>query len=62
MNEQKNLRNKWLHLRVSEAEYKKIKNGFSKSTKRKISEYIRSILLGKPNYTKASFLTTLFLK
>lgn len=48
MSEPKNLRNKWLHLRLSEAEYKKIKNGFSKSTKRKISEYVRSILLGKP--------------
>ncbi|MGN6267026.1 MAG: plasmid mobilization protein [Ginsengibacter sp.] len=48
MSEPKNLRNKWLHLRLSEAEYKRIKNGFSKSTKRKISEYVRSILLGKP--------------
>jgi hypothetical protein len=46
--EQKNNRNKWLHLRLSEAEYKKIQNGFSKSTKRKISDYVRSILLNKP--------------
>ena len=48
MSEQKNLRNKWLHLRLSEAEYKKIKNGFSNSTKRKVSDYVRSILLNKP--------------
>jgi predicted RNA-binding protein YlxR (DUF448 family) len=48
MSEQKNNRNKWLHLRLSEAEYKKIQNGFSKSTKRKISDYVRSILLNKP--------------
>lgn len=48
MSEQKNIRNKWLHLRLSEAEYKKIQNGFSKSTKRKISDYIRCILLNKP--------------
>jgi hypothetical protein len=48
MSEQKNIRNKWLHLRLSEAEYKKIQNGFSKSTKRKISDYVRSILLNKP--------------
>jgi len=48
MSEQKNIRNKWLHLRLSEAEYKKIQNGFSKSTKRKISDYLRSILLNKP--------------
>lgn len=48
MSEQKNIRNKWLHLRLSEAEYKKIQNGFSKSTKRKISDYVRCILLNKP--------------
>ena len=48
MSEQKNIRNKWLHLRLSEAEYKKIQSGFSKSTKRKISDYVRSILLNKP--------------
>jgi ribosome biogenesis protein Nip4 len=48
MSEQKDIRNKWLHLRLSEAEYKKIQNGFSKSTKRKISDYVRSILLNKP--------------
>jgi len=48
MSEQKNIRNKWLHLRLSEAEYKKIQNGFSKSTKRKISDYVRSIVLNKP--------------
>jgi ribosome biogenesis protein Nip4 len=48
MSEQKNLRNKWLHVRLSEAEYKKIKNGFSNSTKRKVSDYVRSILLNKP--------------
>jgi ribosome biogenesis protein Nip4 len=48
MSEQKNPRNKWLHVRLSEAEYKKIKNGFSNSTKRKVSDYVRSILLNKP--------------
>ena len=48
MSEPTNNRNKWLHLRLSEAEYKKLQNGFSKSTKRKMSDYIRSILLNKP--------------
>ena len=48
MSEPKNTRNKWLHLRLSEAEYKKIQNGFSKTTKRKMSDYARSILLNKP--------------
>ncbi len=48
MNEQKNSRDKWIHLRLTEAEYKKIKAGFTKSTKRKLSEYVRSVLLEKP--------------
>jgi lipid A disaccharide synthetase len=48
MSESKNLRNKWLHLRLSEAEYKKIKNGFSKSTKRNVSDYVRCIIFNKP--------------
>jgi hypothetical protein len=48
MSEQKSARNKWLHLRLSQAEYTKIKNGFSKSTKRNISDYLRNILLNKP--------------
>jgi MobC-like protein len=41
-------RTKWLHIRLTEAEYKKISSGFSQSTKRKISEYARAILLDKP--------------
>ena len=48
MKEEKNNRTKWIHLRVTPAEYKKIHTGFSQSTKRKISEYIRAILLDKP--------------
>ena len=41
-------RHKWLNIRLSEQEFKKINDGFSRSTKRKRSEYVRSILLGKP--------------
>ncbi len=48
MTEQKNNRIKVLHIRLTESEFKKIHTGFSKSTKRKRSEYIRSILLNKP--------------
>lgn len=48
MSEKKINRTKWLHLRLTEAEYKKIAKGFSQSTKRKISEYVRAILLDKP--------------
>jgi len=36
-----------MQIKLSEAEYKKIKNGFSMSTKRKLSDYARSILLDK---------------
>ena len=48
MKEEKNNRNKWIHLRVTPTEYKKINTGFGQSTKRNISEYIRAILLEKP--------------
>ena len=48
MKVEKSNRNKWIHLRITSAEYKKIHTGFSQSTKRKISEYMRSILLDKP--------------
>lgn len=48
MSKQKNNRNKWLHLRLTDAEYRKISTGFSSSTKRKLSDYARSILLGQP--------------
>lgn len=43
-----NTRTKWLHIRLTEAEYKKLHTGFSSSTKQKISSYARSILLDKP--------------
>ena len=48
MSENKDKRNKWLHLRLSEVEYNRVKIGFSRSTKRKISDYARCILLNKP--------------
>src|SRR5450432_590228 len=41
-------RQKWLNIRLTDLELKKINEGFSRSTKRKRSEYVRSILLGKP--------------
>ena len=43
-----NKRIRILNIRLSEYEFKKIHEGFSRSTKRKRSEYVRSILLGKP--------------
>jgi len=48
MSEQINNRDKWLHLRLSAAEYQKLNIGFKNSTKRKLSQYARSILLNKP--------------
>jgi hypothetical protein len=39
---------KWLHLRLSEAEHAQIEKEFKKTTLRKLSEYARRILLGKP--------------
>jgi len=41
-------RDKILHIRLLESELLKIKDHFSNSTKRHLSEYIRSIILDKP--------------
>ena len=43
-----NKRTRWLHIRLTEKEYKKLQAGFSTSTKQKISSYARDILLDKP--------------
>jgi len=43
-----NNKTKWLHLRLSENEHQQIGKQFSKSTCRKLSDYARKILLGKP--------------
>nr|WP_067059965.1 mobilization protein [Mucilaginibacter sp. L294] len=48
MKESNNIKNKWLHLRLSEAEYLLIEKAFSKTTEKKLSKYARNILLGKP--------------
>ncbi|WP_407430563.1 plasmid mobilization protein [Arcticibacter sp.] len=41
-------REKWLHLRLTEDELSSIRLAFSKTTQRKMSDYARKILLGKP--------------
>jgi hypothetical protein len=51
MSEQNNNRTKWLHLRLKPEEYARIQKQFSKTTCRKISDYSRKILLGKPVVT-----------
>ena len=48
MREQISNREKWLHVRLTAAEYQRINMGFKNSTKRKLSQYVRSILLDKP--------------
>lgn len=48
MNEQKINRTRLLHVRFTEQEFEKINTQFKRSTCRKISEYIRKILLDKP--------------
>lgn len=48
MTENKNIKNEWLHLRLSKAEYDQIHKAFSATTEKKLSKYARNILLGKP--------------
>ena len=47
-NEKKEIRDHWLHLRLSEREKTQIHKAYLKTTQRKISDYARKILLGKP--------------
>src|SRR5687767_9246376 len=44
----KELRTKWLHVRITEEEYKQLNKEFSGTVERKISSYIRKMVLGKP--------------
>ena len=48
MKEENNNRNRWLHVRLTKEEYGKIHKEFSRTNSRKLSEYARKILLGKP--------------
>lgn len=48
MEKKPQIRDHYLHIRLTESEIKKINAGFSNSTKRTQTEYIRSILLEKP--------------
>ena len=48
MKEKQDYRTKWLHLRLTEAEYKHIQKQLSKTQTRRISDYARSVLMGKP--------------
>ncbi|MBC5862831.1 plasmid mobilization protein [Flavobacterium turcicum] len=51
MEEKKNNRTKWIHLRLTTDEYQKLHAKFKKTTCRKLSNYLRNILLEKPIQT-----------
>ncbi|MEJ5144726.1 plasmid mobilization protein [Sphingobacterium sp. MYb388] len=48
MEENKNNKNKWLHLRMDEPSYQAVQNNFRKSTEKNFSAYLRKVLLEKP--------------
>ena len=49
MNEtKKEVRNKWLHIRLNETEYNAISNNWQKTTHKELSDYARRVLLKKP--------------
>jgi len=48
MNDKKNNRNRWLHLRLTEEEYQQLHKFFATTTELKLSSYCRKVLLGKP--------------
>lgn len=48
MEEKKNVKNRWLHLRLDESEHGLLMQRFRATTERKLSAYARKILLGKP--------------
>jgi hypothetical protein len=48
MKRKKEIRNKWLHLRLNETEYQAMENLWKQSTCRELSDYARKTLLQKP--------------
>lgn len=45
---EREIRDKWLNVRLTDAEYKKILKNYSGTTHAKLSDYSRAILLRKP--------------
>lgn len=48
MSEEKSNRTNWLHIRLTEDEFKTINDRFTNSTCRKMSDYSRKLLMQKP--------------
>ena len=44
----KEVRNKWLHIRLNDSEYSTINSHWQKTTSKELSDYARKILLKKP--------------
>jgi len=52
MNEKKDIRDKWLNIRLSKDELKTITDHFKSTTSRQLSSYSRNVLLKKPVVVK----------
>ena len=52
MSEAKKIRNKWLTIRMTEAEYEELRRLSKKTTCPQLSQYGRNVLLNKPVYVK----------
>jgi MobC-like protein len=52
MSEAKKIRNKWLTIRMTEAEYEELRRLCKKTTCRQLSQYGRNVLLNKPVYVR----------
>ncbi|MNJ95343.1 hypothetical protein D3C87_130530 [compost metagenome] len=48
MEKKKNIKNKWLHVRLDEDEHRQLMDQFAKTTERKLGRYARKVLLGNP--------------
>jgi hypothetical protein len=44
----KEVRKKWLHIRLNDTEYKTITNQWQKTTSKELSDYARKVLMKKP--------------
>ena len=44
----KEVRNKWLHIRLNDSEYDTINNHWQQTTSKELSDYARKVLLKKP--------------
>jgi hypothetical protein len=48
MDQEKNIRDKWLTVRLNDEEYAELQRLFKNTTCRQLSDYVRRIILGRP--------------